>query len=275
MFARNRTMKIVLLIFAIAHFANAEYDNNNNSSTKAYLDLNNAEDNVILWKNLFIKLNDILDKTQKLDTKFEELSERLEVLNKRVNTLDNDLKTFCPNNQNWITIQRRQDASVSFNRSWEEYGLGFGDANGNYFMGLQRIYEMTNFAGPQELLIILKDFGGDTRYAKYDRFRIGSEEEKYALLEVGNYSGNAGNNFKIHEGHPFTTFDRDNDNNPDRNNAVVFAGGWWFFGLGYHGYLNGPYRQQHESNTWGISWHEFRLWNGSLKYAEMLIRRKC
>ncbi|XP_061386490.1 angiopoietin-related protein 6-like [Musca vetustissima] len=192
-----------------------------------------------------------------------------------LDTLEGDLKKSCQNSQKWTTIQRRQDDSVHFNRSWNEYDNGFGNPDGNYFMGLQRIYELTNFGGPQELLIILKDFNGVTRYAKYERFRIGSEEEKYALLDVGGYSGDAGNSFEIHKGNAFSTYDRDNDNSPDRNNAVIFQGGWWFFGLGYHGYLNGPYRQESESNNWGISWHDFRMWNRSLKYAQMMIRTKC
>ncbi|XP_061388784.1 ficolin-2-like [Musca vetustissima] len=123
-------------------------------------------------------------------------------------TLEGDLKKSCQNSQKWTTIQRRQDGSVHFNRSWNEYDNGFGNPDGNYFMGLQRIYELTNF--------------GVTRYAKYESFRIGSEEEKYALLDVGGYSGDAGNNFEIHKGHAFSTYDRDNDNSPDRNNAVIF-----------------------------------------------------
>lgn len=101
-------------------------------------------------------------------------------------------------------------------------------------MGLQRIYEMTTFCPPHELMIVLKDFDGQQRYAKYDSFRIGNEVEKYALLEVGGYSGDAGNDFETHKGHKFTTPDQDNDDNPSRSSGQVFAGGWWFYGLGYY-----------------------------------------
>uniref|UniRef100_A0A1I8PRP3 Fibrinogen C-terminal domain-containing protein n=1 Tax=Stomoxys calcitrans TaxID=35570 RepID=A0A1I8PRP3_STOCA len=223
---------------------------------KEFLDLSNSEDNVILWKNLFLKLNTVLSKTLKLEEDLENIKKRLD------------------SQHSWTTILRRQDGTVSFNRSWNEYGNGFGDPNGEYFMGLQRIHELTTYGPPQELMIILKDFDGQTRYAKYDRFRIGSEAEKYALLELGQYNGDAGDDFSIHRGHKFTTPDQDNDDNETRNNGAVFQGGWWFFGLGYHGYLNGPYRSQGNSNGFGISWHSFRLWNHSLKYAEMRIRPK-
>ena len=37
----------------------------------------------------------------------------------------------------------------------------------------------------------MEDFEGETRYAKYDHFRIGDEETKYRL-SLGLYSGTAG-----------------------------------------------------------------------------------
>jgi len=44
----------------------------------------------------------------------------------------------------------------------------------------------------QKLRVDLQDFEGNTAYAKYDNFHVGTEEEQYKLLTVGKYSGTAG-----------------------------------------------------------------------------------
>ena len=43
----------------------------------------------------------------------------------------------------WTVIQRRVDASASFERSWADYVAGFGDVDGNYWIGLQTMHELT------------------------------------------------------------------------------------------------------------------------------------
>jgi len=43
-----------------------------------------------------------------------------------------------------------------------------------------------------QLRVDLADFTGNSRYAKYDDFQVDSFREKYRLLSLGTYSGNAG-----------------------------------------------------------------------------------
>jgi len=38
----------------------------------------------------------------------------------------------------------------------------------------------------------MSNFNGDAKYAEYDSFLIGPEYEKFRLLELGKYSGDAG-----------------------------------------------------------------------------------
>ena len=46
--------------------------------------------------------------------------------------------------------------------------------------------------GRQRLRVDLADVEGKSSYAEYDNFQIGSEREKYKLLSLGVYEGNAG-----------------------------------------------------------------------------------
>jgi len=45
---------------------------------------------------------------------------------------------------------------------------------------------------PQTLRVDLEDFPGNTRYAEYNDFQVGSAEAKYTLISLGTYNGTAG-----------------------------------------------------------------------------------
>lgn len=130
----------------------------------------------------------------------------------------------------WTIILRRMDGSENFNRNWTEYKEGFGNLTGEFFLGLEKIHALTNDQ-PQELLVLLEDFEGETRYETYDAFAIGAESELYKLHTVGNAAGTAGDSLSHHRGMSFTSYDRDNDEreNPEnRNCAELYTGGWWY-----------------------------------------------
>lgn len=127
----------------------------------------------------------------------------------------------------WVVIQRRQEGGISFYRSWDDYKRGFGNPFREFFIGLDRIYYLTN-STPHELLIQLEDFNETNTYALYDEFLVGNENEKYQLKKLGAYSGNAGDYMRDHEGMLFSTKDRDNDASDDLHCAKRFQGGWWY-----------------------------------------------
>jgi ficolin len=84
-------------------------------------------------------------------------------------------------------FQKRLDGSVDFYRGWAEYKRGFGNLTGEFWLGLDKIHNLTS-SGKYKLRVDLEDFAGKTYYAEYDLFEVASEGEKYKL-SLGSYSG--------------------------------------------------------------------------------------
>ncbi|XP_065361801.1 fibrinogen-like protein 1 [Calliphora vicina] len=225
-------------------------------------------------------------KTEKLLWQMEQevfkKMELQEIITKNTSLAMENLQNFnvvsLKQNRNWQTILRRQDGSQNFNLSWHDYKTGFGNVNGEFFIGLEKLHALTTYADPHELLIILQDFDNQTRYAKYSDFVIGSENENYQIKKIDKFQGDANDSLSQHLNCGFSTYDRDNDNTTTSHCAKVFQGGWWFSSC-YNSHLTGPY--VHQSNITsikekdkGIIWNSWHGLNYSLKYAEMLIRPK-
>ncbi|XP_015679141.1 ryncolin-3 [Protobothrops mucrosquamatus] len=188
-------------------------------------------------------------------------------------TKGNPMLVFCDmetDGGGWLLFQRRQDGSVNFYRDWESYKKGFGRQESEFWLGNDKIHLLTS-SGTQRLRIDLEDFNGSKTFATYSHFRIANESEKYELI-LGSYlSGNMGDSFSGHNGHPFSTKDRDNDIY-DENCAVSFKGAWWYTKC-HSSNLNGMYHKgEHTSFADGINWHTGKGYYYSYKYADMKIR---
>jgi len=176
-------------------------------------------------------------------------------------------KDYSNNTAPWMMIQRRQDGSIDFYRSWAEYQLGFGNLEGEFFLGLDKIYALTQ-SNLHELWIQMEDSDGAKRWAKYSSFAIGSENQGYALNILGTYTGDSGDSLHPHAGQKWTTKDRDNDAYGE-NCAVNFVGAWWYKAC-HESNLNGKYGDN--SFGKGINWFKWHGHTYSLKYVHMAIR---
>ena len=87
----------------------------------------------------------------------------------------------------WTVIQKRIDGSVDFYRGWADYKNGFGNLNGEFWLGLDKIHRLTKSI-KNRLRVDLEDTKGKTAYAEYDMFAVTSERTKYQL-GLGTYSG--------------------------------------------------------------------------------------
>ena len=86
----------------------------------------------------------------------------------------------------WAVFQKRLDGSVDFYRGWEDYTRGFGNLNGEFWLGLDKIHRLTKERN--RLHVDLEETTGKTAYAEYDFFGVASERSKYKL-SLGTYSG--------------------------------------------------------------------------------------
>uniref|UniRef100_A0A3Q2HR44 Angiopoietin like 1 n=1 Tax=Equus caballus TaxID=9796 RepID=A0A3Q2HR44_HORSE len=171
----------------------------------------------------------------------------------------------------WTVIQKRMDGSVNFFRNWENYKKGFGNIDGEYWLGLENIYTLSN-QDNYKLLIELEDWSDKKVYAEYSSFRLEPESEFYRL-RLGTYQGNAGDSMMWHNGKQFTTLDRDKDMYAG-NCAHFHKGGWWYNACA-HSNLNGvwhrggQYRSKYQD---GVFWAEYRGGSYSLRAVQMMIK---
>ncbi|XP_019630201.1 PREDICTED: techylectin-5B-like [Branchiostoma belcheri] len=170
----------------------------------------------------------------------------------------------------WTLFQRRQDGSVDFYRGWADYKTGFpSNLNGEFWLGNDNLYRLASQKFYQ-LRVDMEDAEGNTAYAAYNMFAISPESQNYKL-HIATYSGTAGDSLKYHEGKPFSTKDRDNDESPS-SCAQKFKGAWWY-GDCHESNLNGLYHLgTQESFGDGVIWYHWKGYNYSLKRTEMKLR---
>ena len=88
-------------------------------------------------------------------------------------------------------IQRRNDGSVNFNRSWADYEKGFGNLNGEFWLGNDKIHKLTFDGLPWDLIVTLTAFDGTVAVARYSDFKIKELKDMYEI-DIGFDGGNAG-----------------------------------------------------------------------------------
>ncbi|XP_032082697.1 tenascin-N [Thamnophis elegans] len=167
----------------------------------------------------------------------------------------------------WIMIQRRSTGQLDFSKRWKNYIEGFGNPSGEFWLGLEKLHNLTRSAGlPYELRVDLRTHN-ESAYATYDFFQVGSSRDRYKL-SLGNYRGTAGDAMTYHNGRKFTTIDKDNDI-AITNCAITHHGGWWYKNC-HLANLNGKYGEHKHSE--GINWEPWKGHLYSIPYAEMKIR---
>ncbi|KAJ8406194.1 hypothetical protein AAFF_G00304250 [Aldrovandia affinis] len=166
----------------------------------------------------------------------------------------------------WVVFQRRTTGKLDFMKRWRQYIQGFGEMTDEFWLGLEKIYDLTNTATQYELRVDLKK-GAESAYAVYDNFKIAPVRQKFKLT-IGNYRGNAGDAMTYHQGRPFSTVDSDNDIALG-NCALTHRGAWWYKNC-HLANLNGHWGDTRHSL--GVNWEPWKGHLVSLDFTEMKIR---
>ncbi|XP_066912687.1 ficolin-1-like isoform X1 [Clytia hemisphaerica] len=173
----------------------------------------------------------------------------------------------------WISIQHRFDGSVDFHRSWEEYKNGFGDVNGEFWLGNEVLHQLTKEDNDTfQWVFKATAFDGVIQESSYGGFSIGSEGTNY-LLTIGSLTNGMNSIFGNVE---FTTYDRDNDSasfNCAFKSATYKNGGFWYStceALQPNGEYSDSQFSAYQKN---IFWYNFRGYMESMKETLMMIRK--
>ncbi|XP_032992910.1 tenascin isoform X2 [Lacerta agilis] len=165
----------------------------------------------------------------------------------------------------WIVFLRRQNGEQEFYQNWRTYEAGFGNPNGEFWLGLDKLHKITS-QGQYELRVDLRDHG-ETAYALYDKFFVGDARSRYRLRVEG-YSGTAGDSMTYHNARFFSTYDKDHDA-AITNCALSYKGAFWYKNC-HRVNLMGRYGDNNHSQ--GVNWFHWKGHEHSIQFAEMKLR---
>ncbi|XP_063795272.1 angiopoietin-related protein 3 [Pseudophryne corroboree] len=135
----------------------------------------------------------------------------------------------------WTVIQRRADGSVEFNQTWEDYANGFGDLAGEFWLGLKKVYSLSQ-QGDYILHIELQDWKDNRRFVEY-LFTLGNEDTSYTL-QLSQVLGNIPSALSEYTPLQFSTSDHQSQHL--KCPTEISSGGWWKATCGGTN-LNGKY----------------------------------
>ncbi|XP_078085276.1 fibrinogen-like protein 1-like protein [Mustelus asterias] len=130
----------------------------------------------------------------------------------------------------WTVLHRNtRQSEMTWNETWSAYKYGFGNIQGDHYIGNEYIHFLTTQKW-YKARVIMDDEKRGQSYAEYDIFRLGNGMTHYRL-HLGAYKGGAGDALAINENMvdnlPFSSRDEDRDGDVD-NCASKYGGGWWY-----------------------------------------------
>ena len=118
-------------------------------------------------------------------------------------------------------------SSWFLDRPWTQYQQRFGSPTALYWIGLDRLHQLTQ-GNCQVRFDLQNKADGTWHYAQYSRFSVGNSSTYYRLT-IGGWSGDTGfDAMALNNGQQFSTYDADHDGLSGGNCASSFGGGFWY-----------------------------------------------
>lgn len=184
----------------------------------------------------------------------------------------------------WITIQRRTNGFVTFDRGWNDYVHGFGFPHEEHWVGLKNFFNIADQMRINKyttrnlvLRIDLEDWDGITGFMEHDSFSLLSEDSDFAISTLGKYKGTTGLSAPLEFSFSsrFSTYDHNNDRRRSKDCINKQKGGWWF-GYCKDMNLNGVYSRRKEVMTRNKifirNWGAVNPQNTGLRYISIKLQ---
>ncbi|XP_042860774.1 angiopoietin-related protein 6-like [Penaeus japonicus] len=145
----------------------------------------------------------------------------------------------------WTVMLRRQaqPSQLDFRQNWRTYASGFGDPDGEYWIGLETLHQLTKDA-PYSLRVEMT-WEDENATSLYDSFSVGPEmyESRGYELLIGGYNkaSTGGDSMEYHNGMDFSTYDEDNDGASGGSCSDWSGGGGWWYNYCYYSNPTGIY----------------------------------
>ena len=132
----------------------------------------------------------------------------------------------------WIVIQRRNaNGTVNFTRNWEDYVNGFGDLDGDFWIGLGSMHEFTTKQEVELQVTIWNE--NETITWNYQTFKVGDAENNYRVYVVTPHRNGDIDPLYYSRGHYFSTFDHYGGYSRYQHCANTHQAGWWYYNYRY------------------------------------------
>lgn len=127
----------------------------------------------------------------------------------------------------WMVIYNRFDGpDHTFNQTWEAYRRGFGQPDGEHFIGLERLHSLTYGRSYEVAFILNRD--GQEHVGIYDRFEIDNGRDHFPIRVIGSGRGGLRLFPETTELRRFQTYDRNNLHPLARVTMIEEECGFWF-----------------------------------------------